>query len=266
MTTPDIELLYGHDPKRTNNFNMNFAHVNTEHFKIQQVKFWGSDSEQLYVKNLTEFSKDHPWRKWESIPITYSVNEQNYRCPSWHDIDWHQSVLLFGCSNVFGVGLDDSHTVSHHLETMIDAPVVNLGVSGSSPMLAWVNTTKLCKLEIIPKAVVYIWTYPERVTVLGNNGTVINCGAWNAELEPLSRGWIYHDSHGVEYLRQLIDSCSQQWKCPSYHYTICKNTQEHIPELEFLDKFDYARDRQHIGIETAKQWASVISSKLRNDL
>jgi len=260
-----LKLLFGHDPKRSNNFNIDFAHITVDRYKQQQVHFWGADTEHLYNENLRKLPKDHKWRIWENKTLTYTVNRQNYRCKNWDEIDWTNSILIFGCSNVFGVGLDDTETISSNITNILNIPVINLGVSGSSAMFSWVNTTKICKAGIQPKAVVYVWTYPERVTVLGSDNLVINSGPWNSVHEPLSRGWIFHPSHSIEYLKYLVDSCNQQWSCKSYHFTLCEKTASILPELGYLETIDLARDRQHIGIDTAKHWASTISSHITND-
>lgn len=265
MDLSNLELLYGNDPARSNQFNTNFDHIETDKFKSQQVKFWGSDSEQLKNKNLVQFKPGHPWRKWEHADISYTVNRQNYRCPEWHNIDWDDSILVFGCSNIFGIGLDDRDTVSECVSSHLHVPVINLGVPGSSVMFTWINSTKLREAGIAPRAVVYVWTYPERVTVLGDNNKVINSGQWNAVREPLAKGWLYHPTHGLEYLKYTIQSCRQQWQCNTYHYTLCEETAKKIDGVEFLPQIDYSRDRQHIGIETAKHWAGIISSNIAND-
>lgn len=57
----------------------------------------------------------------------YTVNSQGYRCPEFDAIDWENSIIFFGCSHVFGIGLLDHETVANQLSLILNCPVINLG-------------------------------------------------------------------------------------------------------------------------------------------
>jgi len=237
-------------------------------FNAGVYKFWGADSKEVYEENCRSMPPSHPWHKWKAFDLTYTVNSQHYRTKEWVDIDWENSILVLGCSQIFGVGLDDKQTVPANLENLAQKPVVNLGVPSSSPMLHWINTTILRKHDIKPHAIVYVWTFPQRVTILDKEFLAIHSGNWNTGSDPLFHGWNYYENHGIEFLRYLIESTIQQWAitgCDVLHYTLCNDTAAKLNSVEYLNtNMDLARDQKHIGPICAKNWAENIFSKLNN--
>ena len=82
------------------------------------------------------FTQDKPFDR----SVSYKLNSQGYRCPEWNDIDWASSHLLFGCSVVQGIGLNDADTLDQELVKLLNEPVVNLGVGGGSLPFILANT------------------------------------------------------------------------------------------------------------------------------
>jgi hypothetical protein len=67
-------------------------------------EFMDTDRKQTYIKNIisdADFRARLMHRK-----VTYTTNSDHYRCPEWDQIDWNSSILILGCSVVFGVGVD----------------------------------------------------------------------------------------------------------------------------------------------------------------
>jgi hypothetical protein len=108
--------------------------------KTAAYDWFSYDDQATYEANLKTQPADWEWR---TRRVRYTVNSQHYRCPEWSDIDWSNSILMLGCSMVFGLGLDDDQTVTASLSRKLGMPVINLGVPGSSAMFQWINTTKL---------------------------------------------------------------------------------------------------------------------------
>lgn len=221
--------------------------------------FCFGDSEKLYLKNLSIMPDTWEWR---TRKVHYSINSQGYRSPEWNTIKWEDSVLLFGCSFVFGVGISDEDTCAYHLSSMINKPVINLGVCGGSPMLQWVNTSIIRHNNISPKAVIYVWPWANRLVELLGSQQANHYGPWSKE--PWCSQWILHDNHSIEYLRYAIWSVNAMWQCPVLHYHIDRNACDNIPELKKLDlgPKDYARDwtgkTAHPGPLTNRHWAKII--------
>ena len=78
--------------------------------------FCGTDDHATFERNLQLQPPDWQWR---TKKIKYSVNSTGYRCPEWDQIDWSESILIFGCSQVFGIGVDDADTISDNLSRIL---------------------------------------------------------------------------------------------------------------------------------------------------
>ena len=223
--------------------------------------FFSLDSKDQFEKNLKELPEFWIWR---NTPVTYTCNDQGYRCPNWQDINWSQSIIVLGCSFTFGVGIDDKMTFSYRLQERLGIPVINLGAPGTSPMFQWVNTTLLIKEKVKPLAVIYNWPPPNRITkFLGSNRSQ-NFGPSTTEF---CKDWILDDVQSTEYLKYVISSTRAMWPCPTLHYTTDNNVARDIPELTKLIVSDHARDFYdgvaHPGPVSNQHWANVIFNDIR---
>ena len=90
-------------------------------------------------------------------PIAYGVNSQNYRCPEFDTIDWANSYVLLGGSDVYGEGLEDDQIVSYYLEKMLGEPVINLSVPAASNQLIVLSMAMLAK-HYTPKKWIVAWS------------------------------------------------------------------------------------------------------------
>ena len=59
----------------------------------------------------------------------HKTDSMGFRNPQERD---RADVVLLGDSMIYGHGVEETSTVRHHLETLINRPVVNLGISGTS--------------------------------------------------------------------------------------------------------------------------------------
>jgi len=125
----------------------------------QKLYFSGSDKEELFQINQQTQPKDWIYRTKE---IVYSYNEHGFREKCFKEIDWKNSVVMFGCSFVEGVGLAEEDTIARQLEKNMQTPVVNLGVGGSGIDVACWNSTTLHEYYPTPKAVVHLWSGLDR--------------------------------------------------------------------------------------------------------
>lgn len=92
--------------------------------------------------------KNHP---------NYGVNSHNYRCPEFNTIDWKNSYVLLGGSDVFGEGLQDNEVMSYFLEEMLGQPVINLAVPAASNQHIVLTMSMLAKHHT-PKAWLIGWS------------------------------------------------------------------------------------------------------------
>ena len=135
------------------------------------------DNEELFEHNKTKVGND--W-KYLKAKVTYTINSDGYRAPEWDNIDWKNSVVLFGDSCTYGVGISDEDTISSQLEKLLGRPVINLGVGGGSNMLMIHNATHLLEHFGIPYAVANIWSTPNRFRFFTED-SCYNAGPWIAE-------------------------------------------------------------------------------------
>ena len=213
------------------------------------------DDKTQYEINLKKQPDDWIWRHQK---VTYTTNSQHYRCQEWNNIDWENSTIVFGCSNVFGLGLDDSQTITANLSKKLKTNVINLGIPGASVMFQWINTTKLISQGCRPARAIYIWPHHFRVADILSETKHKLCGTWNFDTNDLSTAWSNRDQHSLEYAKFCIESTTQQWTCPTYHYTWCSDIGKYITKFPFPKFDDYSRDTTHPGPKTIEMWADKI--------
>lgn len=148
--------------------------------------YMGGDTKELYLANLKTQPQDWYYR---THAITYTLNQQGYRLEQELDaIDWANATVIFGCSNVFGDGIKQEHTISAQLQTLIKEPVVNLGIGGASAELIRHNITLLLEYYPKPKRIVVLWPDRTRTVSYEHNYPAIH-GSWNIEQNTLADLW-----------------------------------------------------------------------------
>ena len=148
--------------------------------------FMGGDTQELYLANLKTQPQDWYYR---THAITYTLNEQGYRLEQELDaIDWPNSTVLFGCSNVFGDGIANKHTISSQLQSLLKEPVINLGIGGASAELIRHNLTLLLEYYPRPKRIVILWPDRTRTVSYEHNYPAVH-GSWNIEQNTLADLW-----------------------------------------------------------------------------
>ena len=222
------------------------------------TNFSGNDCEELFHKNLE--TKPNDWR-YRTSPVKYTYNKHYYRTEEFNQIDWSQSIVIFGCSNVFGVGVDDDDTVSGQLSRMINRPVINMGVGGSSITHALHNAVILNANYPMPFGVVNLWTEYNR-TVYYYKNQVKNYGSWNFEENNYMDVWSESSYHSMTHATIASMTSKQLWKTTRYYEaSFFRNTAE-LLQCDTLARVDYARDDCHCGYDTLKLAAEKIAEKL----
>ena len=218
-------------------------------------KFSGFDTEELYQKHLLSQPTDWYYRNND---ITYTVNSQGYRTVEFNQIDWTNSIVFIGCSNVYGVGIDDSHTLDKELSKLTNCPVINLGAGGTSIEFSLYNSVILRELYPTPKAVIQLWTGIHRYTQFLLDDKVFNHGSWNYQIDDKYNTEINLTMHG--YLN--IKSSKYMWSDTNYYEASYFIDTAELVNCDKLRKIDLARDLSHPGIESNKLAAKQIYEKL----
>ncbi len=200
----------------------------------------------------------------------YTLNSNKYRTREFADIDWNESIVVFGCSNVFGSGLEENETLTYNLEQMSGYPVINMGQPGSSPFHALYNQMVLKELQVQPKAVINVWTSTERITYFKNTET-IPVGRWSADREEqylvnLYASWTEELHNPVAYGKVAQRICRLFWKdIPHIEGTYFPQTAKTLG-VPNLRRVDASRDGGHPGPRTVYESAKVFHYQLREKL
>jgi hypothetical protein len=219
-------------------------------------KYSGFDTEELYQKHL--LSQPNDWY-YRNNTVTYTVNSQGYRCPEFNQVDWANSIVLIGCSNVYGVGIDDVHTLDKELSKLTNCTVINLGAGGTSIQYSLYNAVILRELYPTPKAVVQIWTGIHRYTQFMEDNKVHNHGSWNYSIDDKYNTDINLSTHG--YLN--IKASKYMWSDTKYYEASYFIDTAELANCDKLRKIDLARDLSHPGIESTKQSALQIYENIK---
>jgi hypothetical protein len=224
----------------------------------ESCDFYSSDKEDVFKKNLE--TQPPTWR-YRHKKVEYILNSDSFRTLEFKDIVWNESVVLFGCSQTFGVGLAEDETISVFLSKLIDRPVINMGVPGSSPTFATHNAIILRQGYPKPKAVVNIWSYLNRTAFY--HPCWIQHEIVNQNEESYNYQWNKKDSNPIVNGLFLQQMSKIMWEgIPYYEMTTFAHTATHF-KCDFVKNIDYARDLIHLGHETAYLIAKKIAENLK---
>lgn len=125
----------------------------------------GSDTVHKFLENKKILGND--WR-FSSERIMYNFNSEGYRCKEEHDIDKRNFILVLGCSNTVGFGLNEQDTfafkIAHHLEM----DLMNLAIGGASNDFIVKQLVRVLS-KYKPKRVIINWSGIERLSYWDNN-------------------------------------------------------------------------------------------------
>lgn len=221
------------------------------------AEFSGKDTEEFYKQNLKTQSQDWLWR---TKTVHYTLNKQRYRCAEWDNCDWANSILIFGCSMVYGVGVDNSDTVSYQLSAKTNCPVINLGQNGTGLSYLWANTVLLRELNITPKAVIYCWPDRSRQTEFLTTYDSAGYGHWNIK-DSWMKSLVTNDTHNKIWATYTVKSIRAMWSCPVIEASWYTDITTLIG-CNLLPYVDYARDLAHPGPQTFSAAANIFAEQL----
>jgi hypothetical protein len=222
--------------------------------------FSGMDSKDLFEKNLLTQPIDWFYR---DNPIEYKLNKYGYRTVDFDTIDWANSIVVFGCSNVFGVGLHERDTLSSQLHGLTNIPVINMGIGASSMEYSLYNSVILNEHYPTPKAVIHLWSAIDRATYY-NKKNIEHHGTWNMTpnnyMDLYSTDPTHAKVHAI--LAQMISKQIWVSKTKYYEASFFGNTAGKL-NLPTITVEDYARDLSHPGRLSIQKLALDIKDKLK---
>jgi len=246
--------------KLDKNFLLPISHVGLPYFRH-------SDTEQLFLKNIK--TKPEEWA-YRFKKIRYTVNKEGYRAKDWAESNWEDSVLVLGCSHVFGIGVDDCETLPRFLSNELGCDTINLGFPAGSSTNILYNSLRILEQNIKPKSVVCIFPSTGRDSYF-HSDHVKNLGAWVEEKGFYTtpevnyiQGFLSNESNIVvkNYINET--SCRLLWEQSGVDFFGFVHTFEERfrswPKLS--EPIDYARDDKHYGPKTYSKWAKEIKDYL----
>lgn len=158
-------------------FHVSLSRYGSQHKNIDYYS--NTDSETEFRKNLKVMPVDWHYRYKK---VTYELNSDNFRTYEWNNIDWKNSIVLYGCSNTFGVGVAEDETLSKQLEKLTGRQVVNLGIpAGSNELIMHMAALTIENFDF-PYAAIVNWTTTDRFRYFTKDHEYF-LGAWNLNNE-----------------------------------------------------------------------------------
>jgi len=216
--------------------------------------FCTSDCQSKYEKVLEYKPKNWYYR---NNKVKYTLNSEGYRTKEFDEIDWKNSIVMFGCSHVFGTGNDDDFTIPSLLENKVKIPVINMGINGSSIKSTAHNSFSLYHSYETPKMVIFGWTYLSRRGEYSEDG--INGDHTYRSLENAT------DSVLTNMLLSNLIKTIWVNKCPIYEFSFSQNTSK-LLGCDYYKNIDYARDDVHYGIKSHHIISEKIYNKIKDNI
>lgn len=233
--------------------------------------FSGSDTPELLKQSLQTQPSDWHYRTQH---VEYKYNTHGFRAPELDQVDWKNSIVMFGCSQTSGTGLAESETVSAQLQRITGIPVINLGVGGTSMHWSYVNNLTLRNHMPTPLGVVNYWTSCTRLSWYGvNSNTSIGVSTNNTPFDIFYKkyyllimklGLTMADiDHDERFKAQAIsDSAKVLWEGTRYSQAAWDSGTASALECEHIGHIDLARDLYHQGPQTALLTAEYFANQL----
>lgn len=255
------------DYLKENNLDNNHLNQNNQIEGGFNLDFCACDTKTAFEKNLKTHPKDWYYR---THPVKYTLNSLGYRTKEFDEIDWKESIVIFGCSFIFGTGVTDEHTVSYFLQELLKRPVINMGIGASSIQTALHNSIILNDSKYpTPKAVIYAWTSLNRFQIY-------ECDSVSNAME--FGNLVEHDHFNniknvIPFNLMNIKMIRNLWKNKTIYYEYTNFRQHEL--INKLDKEIYcdffpadmnSRELSHPGILSNKKIAENIYEKIKDKI
>jgi hypothetical protein len=230
------------------------------------LDFCPNDHKELFEQNLKTQPDDWYYR---THPVKYTLNSLGYRTREFDDIDWKESIVMFGCSFVFGIGVTDKHTIPYFLEQLSGRPVINMGIGASSIQTVLHNSIILNDSKYpTPKAVVNMRTDLNRYQLYENN-LVFHNGEWNKSDDKFETidNLIPFNLMNVKMIRNLWKNKTICYEGTLFSQANLINKLDKEIYCEFFERDDgLARDLSHNGPVKNLEIARGIYEELKPQL
>jgi hypothetical protein len=156
-----------------NYLDCNTIGINFKQYNGDSEAFSGTDSKELYLKNLNKYGLD--WH-YSSTSVYYNRNNLGYRSRSLDEINKERFFLALGCSHTEGIGLSLNETWPERVSKNLNIDYLNHAKGGGGADLNYINSLMFLKnSQTLPKFVIIQWPDPSRI-LYKNLGDLILCG------------------------------------------------------------------------------------------
>jgi hypothetical protein len=210
------------------------------------VPWYSTDSAQCFADNKCA-KKD--LGTYTSTSIEYSFNSLGYRSPEFNISTSDLKILVCGCSQTLGVGLNVSDcwpgVVQSVMSNAIATTIFNLASVGAST--DYVSRTVSQSISIVkPDVVLVLWPELSRREVILDSYPYVRAGGtWNADKFKIPLGET-NCQYQFQKNRMLVQSQCDLHSAEFYEYTVneaylhCNSDLVGVP----------ARDLQHLGVNS----------------
>lgn len=236
---------------------------------LNETLYWvGSDTQERFIKNISDFPTNSNLKKYISTPITYKYNNLGFRS----DIDYFRGdtgTVFLGASTASGVGLLWEDTFQSIIAKTVGGKQLNLAIDGSG-IDSWVRVLYQFKDFFIPKRVVVLgscWPRYEYITDDGHVGFTLG-GVQNNPLLKRYKNFIAdclsHDSQ-IDFnfnlkLLAIVKLCDML-NAEFYFLDELDSTVAEEGKEEYLD---FGRDLMHFGPKWHKRVAEVFLHQIKD--
>lgn len=220
----------------------------------QELDWNGTDTQELYQKNLIKNRSQLELYNWIDRPITYKFNSHGFRADEFDSTG--SNVVFIGCSHTMGTGLPVESTWAYQVSAELKLKNYNLGVGGASNDTAfrlahyWIDQLK-------PKLVVFLSAERTRFELHIDDDQLYDLSVWPIGfpiVDTFMQSWHSNDTNSnMNYFKNSLaikQICSDRG---------IKYIQEEVSTVKTMDR---ARDLQHHGEITNSHIASMFLNKL----
>jgi len=237
-------------------------------------KWCATDDPESFKKNMYKQPQDWHYRTKE---VEYLVNHSGFRTQEWNRIDWANSIVLFGCSNTFGVGLAEDETISSAIERATGRYVVNLGIPAASNQLILNLCAALSERFGTPYGVVINWTSPNRLRHY-NDHVYSDLGPWDAPPNPtttiegqnISKLWadvFFNPTNELAMNYYTAQAARAMWAHRTNYiaFSYFRETARQTRSDHWFEIDNQARDCIHPGRANSQTVADFVARKLQQN-
>jgi hypothetical protein len=241
------------------------GHPELSYYDKNTVTQWeSSDSAELFSKHWNNYDSRRKLQTlgWTKHSISYDIDQNGFRNPPHSDIS--ESFLTLGCSYTFGTGLPPEMVWPAQLSKLIDMPVYNCGLAGTSADTAYRIARTVIPLHK-PKAVFLLVPDHNRQEIISDfidDGCPASFSIWGYDESRYGNMGKFVCGEHSQILQQERNILAIEYICdelniPFYHMLL-----EDINAPGGID--NDARDLSHSGPECHRVIAEEFEQKFRN--